>query len=337
MATRPVMNEMAPFGGDDTVPDNSQDIMDIFGLSADVGEGNTSTNADDGQGAPAAPASPAPSAAEGGEGQQPTTPPTPQQGDGSSQQPQPPAPAPAAAPAPAPSPAAPTPDPRDAELQSLRAQVQALSQHLTQQQQPQPQAQQPAAQPGQVAGQPQQDPTAELQNYNLAIPADVLQAIRSDDDQMAAAGMQHLINSLGKIVHQRVAQHMDHLVSQRLDEYGHQQNLSQQQQQMQNDYYSNFTDHNDPAIRLIVAQEAQQMWTENPQLAWGDQARNSLGARVNARLGRTAAAPAPQPQPAPTPAPAPAPRPAAMTGATTRPAPAGGSDESSFIRDIMTA
>lgn len=335
-----MQGEAPAFAEDTSLPDHSDDIMSIFGVTADADAGDAGANAGtDGQGA-AAPSPDSSSAADGG-GEQPqsATPPATTQDTGQAppSQPQPAQPTPAPAAAPASAPQTPQVD-AAAEVQALKAQVQALTQMLQQNQQPQ------SGQTGQPTGpavqQPEQPNADQLQEYNIAIPQDVSQAIFSEDPNLAQAGLNHLINSFGKLVHQRVIQHVDQLVSHRLTDYGQQQTLTQQQQEMQRDYFSHFTDHSDPGIRLIVAQEAQQMWSENPQLAWNEESRNSLGARVNARLGRVPVVTQPaDPAPAPAVQPMqPAPRPAAQMGASTRPA--GGTtadDEGSFIRGILSA
>ena len=331
MASRPQMEEHGAFSADPSLPDNSADMMEIFRLSGDVG---TSANPDDAGDGGTAPAQTPASAAEGGEGQQqPTTPPASPQGADVAPTPQP-QPAPQApAPVATPTPAVPTPAPQpSADMQALQAQVQALTQLLAQQQQSG--AQDPTT--GQPAQQQPQAPTPEqlLDYSSLAIPQNVTEAIFGEDPRVAAQGLNHLITSFGKVVHTRVMQHVDQIVEQRLTERLTQEHQSSEQQRMQNEYYGEFPDHNDPGIRLVVSQEAQRIWTENPALSWDANARRALGAAVNARLGR--AAPTPQPGAQPAPAPTPAPRPAAMTGASTRPATPEGNDEN-FIDNILGA
>lgn len=336
----PVMGEHGAFESDASVPDQSADIMDIFGLSADLGEAPASANADGGEGGGMAPAPPAHSAAEGEPGQHPPTTPAPPQ------TPSPPAvapPSPPQAQPPAPpqggaaTPGAAQPDPA-AELQTLRAQVDALTRQLTAQP---PQSPQGGGQPANT-GQPSQPQELEpeiqqLRDYRLAIPDDVATAIFSDDPAVARQGMSHLVNSLGKIVHERVIKEADRLVEQRLTNYGATQQHAQQQAEMQRDYFTHFKDHEDPAIRLIVAQQAQAMWTEQPTLPWNEASRNALGARVNALLGRSAAQP-PAPGAAPPPPAPPAPAPAPQMGGSTRPpGSSNGGDQGNEISNILAS
>lgn len=330
-----VAGEQPPFGGDDPhVPDHGDDIMEAFGLSEDMGStSNSGDSSSDGGASP----SPAASAAEGSEGQTtPTTPSTPQTQPGEEgDRTQAPAQAPAQQPTPpaAPAPQQPAVDPN---VQALQAQVQALIQQnaqLLQAQQQQPAqgagTQAPQQGPGVAQGQPEADPAL---NYNLAIPDDVAGAIFNEDAGVAKRGLEHLINNFGRIVHQRVTEQVDRIVEQRLQGYQQQQELTTQQQQMQDDYYANFKDHNDPGIRVIVAQEAQAMWAENPSLPWDENSRNTLGTRVNTRLGRVV----PQTGQVPAPAPTPVPTPAAQMGASTRPPAPADSDEN-FISTVLSA
>lgn len=342
-----MMGEISPFPSDDGLEDHSDEISAIFGLGEEAGPvPNSPKGGSDGGASP----SEAASAAEGGEGQaqQPATPPvqqpTPgQQGEPSQAPAQQPAAAPAAPPAaPADGQAqAPTPDPT---VQALQAQVQALTAHLAQlqSQASQPQgAGTPAPQAGPGA-QPQEDPLLTqnpLADYRLAIPDDVANAVFNEDPQIARQGMTHLVNSLARMVHDRVIRHADQVVQQRIVSYGTQTQMSQQQEQMRQQYYAAFPQHNDPGIQFIVAQEAQQMWAANPTLQWDTNAMNALGARVNARLGvQPAAVQQPQgQQPLAAAQGQPAPRPAAQMGSSTRPAANPADNEGTFIADVLTA
>lgn len=336
-----MMGEMSPFPSDDSLPDQSDDIADIFGLGEEAGPvPNSSKSGSDG-GAPPSGAS----AAEGGEGQaQPATPPVPQtlpaqQGEQSQapaqQAPQPAPAAPAAAPA---SGQAPAPDPT---VQALTAQVQALTEHITRLQSgiASQGAGTQAPQPGSGDQSGQQSQTHPLMDYRLAMPNEVVDAIFGEDRSVAQQGLTHVINTLAKVVHDRVIRHADELVQQRLQGFGQTLTQSQQQEQMRNEYFSANPQHNDPATRFIVSQEAEALWREQPTLDWGPNAINALSARVNARLG-TAAPQQQPPQPAAPAAPAqgqPAPRPAAQMGSSTRQGSDPSNDEGSFIEQVLTA
>jgi hypothetical protein len=343
-----MMGEIAPFGDDPSLPDHSQDIAEIFNLG---GEAGPVPNPSEGSGEGGASASSTASAAEGGEGQaqQPATPPTPQPQPGQQGEPQPqapaqPQPAPAAPPA-APvdgQPQAPSGDPT---VQALSAQVQALvaqnAELLRQLQSPQG-AGQPTPQPP-SGTEPQSDPLLTqhpLMDYRLGMPDDLAAAVLNDDPAIARQGLTHLINATAREIHTRAIRHVDELVNQRLANFGTQSQLSQQQEQMRQQYFTAYPQHGDPGIRLIVAQEAQAMWAQNPNLQFDQNAINALGARVNTRLGWTGQQPAgAQPQSGQQPAAQgqPAPRPAAQMGASNRPAADPQDNDSSMIVDVLTA
>lgn len=338
-----MMGEISPFPTDDELPDYSDDIADTFGLGGKAGEQPKPSESGPAGGASPAAATPA---AEGGQGQaQPATPATPaaqpsgQQGDPQALAQPTQAPAtPAATPVPSQGQQAQQPPAVDPTVAALTAQVQALTAHIANLQANTGQQgvgqQTPQAGPGEQQQPPQRHP---LQDYRLAIPNDVTSAIFNEDPNIAQQGMTHLINSALATVHDRVIRHVDEIVEQKLAGYSQQQQLNSQQEQMRSEYFKDYPQHNEPGIRLIVAQEAQTMWTQNPALNWDATARAALGQRVNSRLG---VAPAQQlgqqsqqqQQPA-----TPAPRPAAQLGASPRPATPDGADAGQFIHDVLTA
>lgn len=346
-ASKPTAGE--PFAPDPEVPDNSAAIMDVFGLEGDWAAGKTGAEANlSGQSADGgAPAESAP-AAEGGEvapvpaspaAAQPAAQP-PQPDVGASQQPQPGQPAAQ----PAASPAAPAPTPpasaAGSELETLKAQVQALQQLLQAQSSVQPGGAQPSTSSPGGATQPSEMPTPEqLMDYRLGIHDTVLDALNSEDAGVRANGLHHLVNNLGKAVHSRVIAHVDQLVAAKLQNYGHEQQQTQQQAEMQRDYYTAFPDHGEPLTRLVVAQEANVMWQADPTLVWNEATRNALGERVNIKLGRAAipqvpAEPAAQPNGNGAAPPA---KPAAQMGATNRAGDQGKPDAGQEMVDILGA
>jgi hypothetical protein len=152
--------------------------------------------------------------------------------------------------------------------------------------------------------------------YNLNIPQPVLEAVFNQDATVAGQGMHHLVNNLASIIHRNVlaATRKD------LEKYKTSQTASTQEADFnkqrdaaQGEYFAAYPTHNDPMIKLIVAQQAQQLGAEYPQLPWGEQFKVALGARVEDALTRlrggqpAAATPAPTPTPTPvTPTPKPA-------------------------------
>jgi len=337
-----MMGESPAVANDPNATEQPDDIASIFGLGEEVGPTPNSSESSSSGGASPDGATPA---AEGGQGQaQPTTPATSAQPSTQSEQQGDPTQAPAQQPTAAPAaPAAVTEQtggqqPADStSVQALAAQVQALVTQNAELQQRLAQGAGLAPQtgPGGQPGQQPQDVDPYL-DYRLAIPDDVASAVFHEDPAVARQGIQHVINSLGRIVHERVLRSVtERVLPSYLQEFQSNLTQSQQQEQMRQQYYNDFPQHNDPGIKLIVAQEAQAMWTANPTLAWDANARAALGARVNARLGQPVVQPA-QGQQQQTTQPAPAPRPAAQMGASTRPAANVGA-ENDEISSILSA
>lgn len=345
MGSAMVMDEISPFPEDKSVPDQSQDIADIFGLGEEAGpvaqpqKPNSSEGAKEGGASPSDGAS----AAEGGQGQaQPATPATStqsgQQGtspQAPAQQTATPAPAPAAPPAAPASGTAPAPS-QDPTVQALTAQVQALTAHIAQLQSGAQGVGQQAPQQGQGDQQPQQHP---LMDYRLAMPDDVANAVFNEDPGVARQGLTHVINAVGKEIHARVIRHVDELMSQKLQSYGQQSQQQTQQERMRQEYFAAFPQHNDPATQLIVAQEAQVIWGANPATPWDENSKNALGARVNARLGLAPVQPQQQQsgQTAPPQQGQPVPTPAAQLGASPRPQANPGDNDANFIEQVLNA
>lgn len=343
-----MMDEVSPFPEDKSVPDQSEDIASIFGLGEEAGavSGQPSNSPDGATGGGASPPAGA-SAAEGGQGQtQPATPATSSQPgqQGTTQAPaqqQLQAPAPAAPPAAPATGTAPAPS-QDPTVQALTAQVQALTAHIAQLQGQQ--GQQGVGQ--QTPQQGQVDPLQQvvqhpLTNYQLAMPDDVAAAVFNEDPGVARQGLTHVINAVAREVHLRTMRHVDELVGQRLQSYGQQTTEAQHQEQMRQQYFAAYPQHNDPATRLIVAQEAQVMWGANPTQGWDQNAINALGQRVNARLGVVSQQQQQQSgQVVPFTAPQqgqPVPTPAAQLGASPRPAANPADNNGDFITDVLTA
>lgn len=199
----------------------------------------------------------------------------------------------------------------------MQAQIQALQAQLAAQTaSPSPQAGTPAAP---ASGQPGAEPPV---SYDLTIPPQLADALFNEDRNIAQQGMSHLINSLGKHIHERLQTQFRQELAQR-DQAAQQQQTQQTQaaaaEQMQKDYYGAFPAHNNAAVKQIVAMAAGEMASQYPNLPWDARYIAALGARVNQHLttlagGGSAAAPAlPAAPAAPTAAPAPAHAPFAPT------------------------
>jgi hypothetical protein len=177
-----------------------------------------------------------------------------------------------------PPPAAP-PDPRDLELANLKAQLQVLQQQVS--------APVPAAEPETPEQAIAKLVKPEEYAYNLSIPQQVLDAVFSEDSGQATNGMHHLINNLASIIHRNVlAASRKDLQAYRTEvqSYSSNEEFTRARDNAQAEYYKDFPHHNEPLIKMIVAQEAQKLGTEYPQLPWGDQFKLALGARVDQAL-----------------------------------------------------
>lgn len=186
---------------------------------------------------------------------------------------------------------------KDLELANLKAQIAALQAQISQ---PPPQAE--SETPEQALAKLVKP---EEYSYNLSIPQQVLEAVFSEDAGQAATGMHHLINNLASIIHRNV------LAASRKDLQSYRSEVTstssdaefaKARDNAQAEYYKDFPHHNEPLIKMIVAQEAQKLGAEYPQLPWGDQFKLALGARVDSALA-TLRGQQQQPPPAPTPTP----------------------------------
>lgn len=192
-------------------------------------------------------------------------------------------------PAPGAAPAAAAPvDPRDLKVNSLEAQVQALTQALSEARAGPAPGGQPQAGQGQ---QPQSSgaQSEELPRYALTLPPQVAAAINSGDEAQTVAGITHMMNSLATIVHHNVRLEMRQNLGQLLQFAQQQEAETAQTAQAaagRDDYYKAFPSHKDPLILPIIQAESMAMAGEFPGLPWNDNYRNALGQRVEARLAQ---------------------------------------------------
>lgn len=230
-----------------------------------------------------------------------------------------PAPVPSPAPAPAPAAPAPTPTPAPSELETLRAQVAALTTMLQQAQKPvapSSPAPSPTGQPGAPApsGDDQKPIYEQPIDYGLSIPPDLAEALSSEDDATRTHALTFLINGVSKAVHTRVRAEMLEVQKGLRAELGSiPQQLDQQTQirQTREAYFSRFPTHQNPATELLIQEELAALNAAQPGAAFDANFINALGTRVNNRLATLAGI-----QPAPS-----APAPAAPAAPAARPAP----------------
>ncbi len=236
-----------------------------------------------------------------------------------------------------PAPAAPTP--QELELASLKAQVQALSEQLTKAA--------PASPEASTGDKPEENPV----KYGLVVPNDVLDAVFSEDMQVAKSGLEHIINSISTIIHTNVRKEYQESINRFRSELSRSNSEADTQQQyaaFEEQYYNAFPQHKDASFRAVLASEAAQLSTEYPNLPLDANYINALGARVNQRLVELAKAAGMAPAMAPVAAPVPAqpvapagqpvPKPATMLPTTAR-SPAAGTEDSltDFILDTITS
>lgn len=315
--------ELGPFVADPSLPDQSEFIMDtLFGQSsngAPKSQGQGAGTAGAGQSGDASqaasvPAAPGANAAQGTGGA--STPPAagtaqPQQGQqpqqpqqsGVGMQPLPPLAQPAGGQQQSPTPGQQpgTASPQAGNLQTgqpaidplaeLRLQVQTLTaqnaslQQYLRQGGPQQGGQAGTGiQPGNM--QPQQpdpyDPkTAVMQ---LQVPADVLGAIDSEDPNQRAQGMNHLVSAVATTVLRQALTASHAVIDQRLQGFGADLEARNEDERIKADYYGAFPQHNNPLFADLIASESRALFQSTPGLQWSPEARNALGARVNAKL-----------------------------------------------------
>jgi hypothetical protein len=221
-------------------------------------------------------------------------------------------------------------------LQSLEATVQALQAELAA-----AKAGGQGAQPGQPgATQPAQP--AEPADPPLGVPPQLSNPIFSEESSLEdkQAALTHLVNGIAVATERRTLAKVERLLEHRIAP------LAQERQQStaedaRKEYFEEFKEHNHPLVKPIIEMQAQQLWTEMPNLPWNKDSRAALGARVNAALqavgwqppALTSTAAAPTDTGIPPEQPAVATKPASMSMGATRAPAANGAD--SFIANTL--
>jgi hypothetical protein len=156
----------------------------------------------------------------------------------------------------------------------------------------------------------------------------VRDALLSEEPEHNAAAIQHIMNAVATIVHTRVMGLVDQRFQAETTARQSATTVEERSRQMteaKEEYFKAFPGHREPLMQPIIASEAGQMAAQYPNLSWGPDYINALGARVNAAVAKLRGEPAQEPT-TPTPAPAPAPKPAAGLPSGTRTAPVPGSE-----------
>lgn len=202
--------------------------------------------------------------------------------------PQPPATPPAAPEVPPAPPAPPAPpEPTMADVMALVSQqgrtIQALSQRLEQPPglsrtapgQPQVPGGAPRVPGGPPQGQP--DPT----QYAFNIPDEVVNAIRSDDMQLAKQGLSTLLGGMAGAVHERMYESISTGLTPIIERTMHQHASEQgRRQAMHQDFYGTYKVLDHPQIKPMVAAAANQIAQEWGTQEWSPQMRDEVYRRV---------------------------------------------------------
>lgn len=184
---------------------------------------------------------------------------------------------------------------RNLQFASMQAQLAAMTAELARvKQEPSAAAPQPTV--------PSEQP--EQVSYALTIPDEVFGAIFHDDAGTSKKGLEHLVNSLAAVIHNKVREEysagikqLETVITAREQET-QQQSLVQQRETMQQQYFERFPDHNKPVLRHILYAQAQALAAEYPTAPVDDNYFNALGTRVNAVLAEITGGPAAVPTPA---------------------------------------
>lgn len=205
-------------------------------------------------------------------------------------------------PAATPTPTPPAPDERDLRLQSLQAQVDQLLEA----------AKKPAETPAPAAGQQDAPAPDAPKPINVQLPDPLLGAIFGEDPVAARQGLNAVVSGLATSLNHAV---VTQIAALRTEIMGQIQGIGQQSEEQvqtqtaatqRDDYFKTFPDHNKPVLVPILAQLSRELAAELPGVVWDDNFRNTLGARMNAKLRELGVPSATPPSAAPAPAPAPA-------------------------------
>jgi len=173
------------------------------------------------------------------------------------------------------------------------------------------------AQPKVETAKPEAPKEEELPSYQFAINPKLVQALASEDDNERAQATSVLVGALGQHIHRNIRQEYDaklanvvqQMQQQLVPQAVNQMTLTQQGQQLQNDFYTKYPELNNPVLRQVVHAESMKMLQEGKFTGqWTPEFRDALGTRVKttlAGMGFTGGQPAPAPTPTPTPAPKP--------------------------------
>lgn len=162
----------------------------------------------------------------------------------------------------------------------------------------------PPSQPTRQEPGQQQDPFADIPQYNLRIPDQWLQALGSEDPQQRNAAMHMVVNAIGRHTHMQAVNHirnefarvMPHLFRHYLGEFQSTQNVS-------TSFYSTNPDLDRDELRPLVVRAAELEMAQTGVTQWSPQLAAAIAARVRGVLGSVGGQPAQPAQPTQPPAP----------------------------------
>ena len=148
-------------------------------------------------------------------------------------------------------------------------------------------AAQPAAEPAKTPDGKAAPEGEGIQPYAVQLPQVVLDQLLGEDPAQSANAMNVIISSVLTHAHTIAAKLVSELraeIQQNVVAPQQQSEVEKQNAAMREDYYKHFPTHNQPQFAAIIAQQAAELSAEFPNLAWGDDMRNALGARVTRTL-----------------------------------------------------
>lgn len=163
-------------------------------------------------------------------------------------------------------------------------------------------------------------------NFDFIIPDALVGSLSSDDPVEVKQGIQALVKGVGQTVHRIVMEEVNSIVERERTAMTTSVSNQQQMVNLQQDFYAKFPELNNPALKPVVGNVAQQVMSELGVKEWSSEIRDVVGNRVRALL---TVGVAPEPIPEPTP------KPPMLTGGTGRPATGPGPSVDALQRDVV--
>ena len=133
-------------------------------------------------------------------------------------------------------------------------------------------------------------PTApSIPDYNFTMPVELQTLLNSEDPGERAQGMRHMMTGVARSVHQQIMGEVSQNLNSMQQSFGGvvQSTMTAQteRQAIFEDFYNNNTDLNNPALRPVIVNIAQQVMTEQNTTQWSEQIRNLVAQRARTVLG----------------------------------------------------